>query len=155
VPALPRLEDADPDWEGRLEGIDDLDPPPPDGEGRLGALRPPDRPAEPPDDPDEPPEEPPEEDGEEVGEGIEVEEDCPAQPPIRNADTVPMAVTYAAPASSRFNDRRFCMTTPRPRISLPRSRLLQSRRLRSALSSRGSARGWCRWNCATPELNAG
>lgn len=69
------------------EGIDELDPPPPLGEGMLGMPeRPPppelpELPELPP--PEEPPDEPPEE-GED-GEGIE-EEDWLAQPPISSAE---------------------------------------------------------------------
>jgi hypothetical protein len=92
-------EEDEPPEEGMLEGIDDLDPLRPEGEGMLGEPPPPpELPAEPLDE-DEPPAEPPE-DGED-GEGMEV--DWLAQPPIRNADTVLTAVACTATTSSRFH----------------------------------------------------
>lgn len=65
-------------------------------------LLPPLEPEEPeePDEPPDEPEEPPEELGM-LGEGMLEEEDEPAQPPIRNAETVPMAVACAAITSRR------------------------------------------------------
>ncbi|MGH8176666.1 MAG: hypothetical protein ACREV5_10435 [Steroidobacter sp.] len=85
----PPLED-EPGCDGMPEGSDELEPErPPEGPGMLGEgeLRPP-----PPALPDEPPDEPLEEGGDELGEGIEEDEDCPAQPPINNADTALMLV---------------------------------------------------------------
>ncbi|HEY0940623.1 MAG TPA: hypothetical protein VGE08_11045 [Steroidobacter sp.] len=54
-------------------------------------------PLEPPEEPEEPPEEPP------LGmlDGMEDEEDCWAQPPIRNAETEPMATQWPAIVSRR------------------------------------------------------
>ncbi len=57
----------------------------------------PDEPEEPPEEPDDPPEGL----GMPGEEGMLEEEDEPAQPPIRNAETVPMAVACAAITSRR------------------------------------------------------
>jgi hypothetical protein len=117
----PWLPDAPPrdDVEEEDEGMPGMDEPPPleppaDG-SPLEPLEPPlDPPGmlldEPPDeppplDPDEPPEEPEEPPEEPLGmlDGMEEEEDCCwlAHPPIRNADTEPMARQWAATVSSR------------------------------------------------------
>lgn len=81
------------------DGMEELDrdPPPPDGEGMLGELRP--APPAPPDEPDEPPEE----EGE-FGEGMLEEDDCwLGQPPMSNAENAPTSVACTAVLSSRFN----------------------------------------------------
>jgi hypothetical protein len=54
-----------------------------------------------PEEPDDPPDEPPEELGMLGDEGMLEEEEEPAQPPIRNAETVPIAVACAAITSRR------------------------------------------------------
>lgn len=58
-----------PDWEGMPEGSDELDPPPPLGEGVLGMPERPPPPELPPELPEDPPEEPPD-DGDD-GDGID------------------------------------------------------------------------------------
>lgn len=60
----------------------------------------------PPLEPDEPPPEAPPELG---MLGMLLEEDCPAQPPIRNADTEPINVACSAMASSRFIEWPGCI----------------------------------------------
>jgi hypothetical protein len=112
--------------EGIVEGEEDPWLPPP-GEGIEGEpLLRPDEPPElpllellpPPDElllePPEEPLEPPEEDGgEDWGcEGEGMDEDWPAQPPMRNAETVLTAVTYPATTSNRFHGCRLFIALP-------------------------------------------
>jgi hypothetical protein len=71
--------------------------PPEDGElglGMLGELRPPELPDEPLD-------------GDEGDEGIDEDEDCCCcgQPPIKNAQTAPMAVACAATTGRDLRER--------------------------------------------------
>jgi hypothetical protein len=69
----------------------------------LGMLAPPPELPDEPDDPDEPeePDEPPEEGLGMLGDGMLDEEDCWAQPPMRNAEIEPTRVVFAAMTSSR------------------------------------------------------
>lgn len=98
-----------PPFDGMLEGIEgmeapppELAPPPPDGDGMLG-IPPPVRPEEPPPDGllEPPPLGRPPLDGEEV-EGMD--DDCCWQPPMRKADTVPIAITCAATTARRLHE---------------------------------------------------
>jgi hypothetical protein len=94
------LEDCEPPG----LGIEAPPPPPllPPGLGMLGELRPP--PPELP--PEEPllPDEPPLDDGEE-GDGMDDEDCCCGQPPIRKTQTAPMAVACAATAGRDLRER--------------------------------------------------
>jgi hypothetical protein len=96
-PLLPREEDCEP------PGLGIEAPPPPEEPpplGMLGELRPP---------PELPPEEPllPDEPPLEGEEGIDDEDDCCCcgQPPIRNAQTAPMAVACAATTGRDLRER--------------------------------------------------
>jgi len=76
-------------------------PPPLPPEGMLGELRPP---------PELPPEEPllPEEpplDGDEGEDGMEEDDCCCGQPPIRNTQTAPIAVACAATTGRDLRER--------------------------------------------------
>jgi hypothetical protein len=73
--------------------------PPDEGEGMLGEVRPP----EPPEEPLEPLAPPDEPLG---GDGMELEDDCCCgQPPMRNAQTAPIAVTCAATTGRDLRER--------------------------------------------------
>jgi hypothetical protein len=101
------LELLPPPDEPPPEGMLELLPPPPDDPPELPPLGmllldPPELPDEPedPDDPDEPPD-----DGlGMLGDGmlLEEEEDCCAQPPMRNAEVAPISVVFAAMTRSRL-----------------------------------------------------
>lgn len=92
MPVLPEDEDLPPDdGEGMDEPPCDPEEPP---EGMLEEL-PPDR----PDDPPELPELPPEEGGELDGLGMEDEDCCSGQPPMRNTEAALMATSL--PRESR------------------------------------------------------
>lgn len=69
--------------------LGELRPEPPELLGCPPPLR--------PDDPEEPP------GGEDVGEGIDEEDDCCWQPPIRSAEIALTVVTCIAATSSRFH----------------------------------------------------
>jgi hypothetical protein len=97
-PLLPPEEDEDcePEDDWPL-GKDALEPPlrpeeGDEGEGMLGELR---------------PEEPLDDEGDDGEEGIEEDEDCCCcgQPPIRNAQTAPMAVACAAATGRDLRER--------------------------------------------------
>ena len=99
-PLLP--DDEEEDCEPPGLGIE-APPPPllPPPEGMLGELRPP---------PELPPEEPllPEEpplDGEEGEEGMDEDDCCCGQPPIRNTQTAPMAVACAVTTGRDLRER--------------------------------------------------
>ena len=96
-PLLPDEEDCEP------PGLGIEAPPPPllPPEGMLGELRPP---------PELPPEEPllPEEpplDGDDGEDGMDEDDCCCGQPPIRNTQTAPIAVACAATTGRDLRER--------------------------------------------------
>lgn len=93
----------EPPPEGMLELLPPPDDPPELPPLGMLLLDPPELPEEPeePDEPDEP-DEPPDDGLGMLGEGmLEEEEDCCAQPPMRNAEIAPMKVVFAAMTRSR------------------------------------------------------
>lgn len=101
-PCDPLLPDEEEDCEPPGLGIE-APPPPllPPPEGMLGEERPP--PELPPDEPLLP-EEPPL-DGEEGDEGMDEDDCCCGQPPIRNTQTAPIAVACAATTGRDLRER--------------------------------------------------